>query len=152
MEHKRTWGIIGKLSLVLLLFAVILVEIAMFISGPAIRYDAKIAAQKEVIFKQYESLHELDRHVFAYVIYSGRDDEKYYWFNERGELLTWRSLDDMDLQKVQAIAKQTYHMEDSTVSVGYGYKNPVYRLEDRETEVYLDIDTMEQVFIRKKGI
>ncbi len=156
MEHERKRSSFHQLcitiSLLIVLFIVIWLELSLFVSGPAIRYDDKIAAQKETILKNHEKLKELDRHVFAYVIYGGSDGENYYWFNEKGDLLTWRAMKQMDFNKAEQIAKEQYQMENGKVSIGYGYENPVYRIENESFELYLDIDTWKQVFFRKKEV
>lgn len=156
MEHDRkNFGVgkwIGTFVLILVLLLVIFSEIVIYISGPAIHYEEKIAAQEEVILKEYEGIKRLSRHVFAYIIYSGQDDNTYYWFNEQGALLTWRSLADLDMETARKTAVDAYGMKEETLRLGYGYENPVYIIEDVQTEVYLDIDTMKQVFIRKKGL
>lgn len=156
MEHERKGSFFGRLTvtigLLLILFCVIVIEIVLFISGPAIRYDDKIAAQKAAILNEYENIDTLDRYVFAYIIYVGHDKENYYWFNENGELLTWRELADIDTKKAQQEAYQRQQMNDTKVSVGYGYEKPVYIVENDTYELYLDIDTYETVYFRRKGM
>lgn len=147
-EHK--WFSFGRmmttLGLLLLLAVVVFVEQSLFISGPSLRYDDKITTQQEVIVQKYPQITQLHRHVFAYVIYSGQDDENYYWFNENGELLTQRKLTQIHLDS----ALEKANLQDGTIAIGYGYKNPVYVIENEEIELYLDLDTMDQVFYRKK--
>ncbi len=156
MEHDRNnfsaGRFIGTLVLVFLLLLVIFAQIVIYVSGPAIHYEEKIAAQEEVILKEYEGIKRLNRHVFAYIVYSGQDQNTYYWFNEQGALLTWRSLKDLDMETARKAAVEAYGMKEETLTLGYGYENPVYIIEDAQTEVYLDIDTMKQVFVRKKGL
>ena len=100
MEHERKGFSFRQFILTIGLFCILLtviwLEISVFISGPAIHYDEKIAVQQETILKSHREIKELDRHVFAYVIYSGADQENYYWFNENGEQLTTRSLAQLD--------------------------------------------------------
>lgn len=155
MDHERKRFSFRQIAVTLGLLCVLLLlvwlEISIFISGPSIHYDDKITAQKETILTEHKTIKELDRHVFAYVIYSGKDQENYYWFNENGELLTWRALKQIDKNQALKIAKDTYQMEDCEVLIGYGYEKPVYRIENNEFELYLDIDTNQQVFFRKKA-
>lgn len=154
MEHERKGFSVRQLiitiSLLFVLFTVIWLEISVFISGPAIHYDEKIAAQQETILQSHRQIKELDRHVFAYVIYSGADHEQYYWFNEKGEELTTRFLSQLDYDKALTVAKESYGMKDCGISIGYGYENPVYRIDNDSFELYLDIDSFKQVFFRKK--
>lgn len=154
MEHERKRFSIRQfavtLGLLCILLAVIWIELSLFISGPAIHYDDKITAQREKILQEHRELKDLDRHVFAYVIYSGADDKNYYWFNENGDLLTWRSLSQIDYEKALSVAKQSYAMEDCSITLGYGYDKPIYRIENASFELYLDIDSNKQIFFRKK--
>lgn len=156
MDHERkgfSMGrLLGTIALFVVLLFVIFIQIVIFVSGPAMHYEEKIATQIHAILQEHENIKELDRHVFAYVVYSGQDQDNYYWFNEQGALLIWRPLKDLDMESARAKAVEAYDMHDETVTLGYGYENPVYRIEDAETEVYLDIDTLEQIFVRKKGI
>ncbi len=156
MEHERKWSFLGRLSvtigLLIILFCIIIIEIVLFVSGPAIRYDDKIAAQKDVILKNYEDIEELDRHVFAYIIYGGHDKKNYYWFNENGELLAWREMTKLDSKKAQQEARRLHNMENTKVTIGYGYEKPVYIVENDTYELYLDIDTYETVYFRRKGM
>lgn len=156
MEHEHKGSFFGRLAvtigLLLILFCVIVIEIVLFISGPSIRYDDKIAVQKAAILNQYEDIEALDRHVFAYVIYIGHDQKSYYWFNENGELLTWRALTDIDTDKAMQEAVRQYQMDDGSVTVGYGYEKPVYIVENDTYELYLDLDTYETVYFRRKGM
>lgn len=151
MEQEHKWFSLSKFSitigLLLVLSLVILINIGLFITGPSLRYEDKIATQEALIRQNHENIQELDRHVFAYVIYSGHDDASYYWFNEQGELLTTRKQSEIDIEQ----AKQKGALENATVRIGYGYENPVYVIENDDAEVYLDLDTYEQVFYRKKG-
>lgn len=154
MEHERKGFSFRQffltIGLLCILLTVIWLEISVFISGPAIHYDEKIAAQQETILNSHREIKELDRHVFAYVIYSGADQENYYWFNENGEQLTTRSLAQLDYDKAIAVAEESYGMKDCKISIGYGYERPVYRIENASFELYLDIDSLEQVFFRMK--
>lgn len=139
------------IGLLLVLGCVLLVEICLFISGPNLRYASKIDEQKEVITSKVEDITNIERHVFSYVVYSGEDASQVYWFNENGELMTKRSKSEASFENALARAKESYALSDPVITYGYGYKNPVYVIEDASAEIYLDIDTMEEVFYRKKG-
>ncbi len=144
--------LIGTLALAAVLIFVIFLQIVLFVSGPAIHYDTKIAAQEKMILDEYKDIKQLYRHVFAYVIYSGQDDTTYYWFNEQGDLLMSRALDTLDYEGARKKVVKEYAMQDETVRLGYGYERAVYMIEDAQMEIYLDIDTLEPVFIRRKGL
>ena len=59
--------------LVIILLAVIFIEIALFITGPSAKYDAKVEKQIQNIQKNYEKIENIQRHVFHYIIYIGED-------------------------------------------------------------------------------
>lgn len=139
------------IGLLLLLVIVLLVEICLFISGPNMRYAAKISEQKAAITSKVEGITNLERHVFSYVIYSGEDEEQVYWFNENGELLTKRDRNTLSQEEALAKAIAEHGLQDASVHYGFGYKKPVYVIEDSSAEIYLDIDSMEEIFYRKKG-
>lgn len=147
--HGR--NLLITIGLFIVLGMVLLVEICLFISGPNLRYAAKIDEQKEIITSKVEDISNLQRHVFSYVVYSGENATEVYWFNEDGEMMTRR--EKAKLSQTEALDKVTsaYEMQEPSVWYGYGYKKPVYVIEDAYTEVYLDIDSMEEVFYRKKG-
>lgn len=155
MEHEHKWFSFSKVAatvgLLIILLIVILIEIVLFISGPVLRYTDKVDKQIKTIQTSYEQVEEINRHVFNYIIYSAHDDQSYYWFNENGELLTSRAMAEVRLDEVKQLAVSDYQLEDATVKIGYGYENPVYIIENEQMEVYLDFDSMKQVFIRKKG-
>lgn len=139
------------IGLLLVLCLVLLVEICLFISGPNLRYASKIDEQKEVITSKVEGITNIQRHVFSYVVYSGEDTDEIYWFNENGELMTKRSKSEVSFENALAKAGESYTLSEPKITYGFGYKNPVYVIEDASAEIYLDIDSMEEVFYRKKG-
>lgn len=155
VEHEHKWFSPSRLAvtigLLLALMLVIFIEISLFISGPSIRYEDKITKQIETITSNYENLEDMDRHVFQYIIYSAHDEQSYYWFNENGEMLTRRDRTEIDMEKAKQIALTQYQIEASSIRIGYGYKNPVYVIENESMELYLDLDTLAQVFVRRKG-
>lgn len=155
MEQERKWfswrSIFLTMELLFVLMLVIWIEICLFISGPNLRYVDKIETQIQMIRANHQDIQDIHRHVFSYVIYSGHDEEQYYWFNERGEVLTTRKMDEVDISKAEHEAKNTYKLTDYELKIGYGYDNPVYIIENKDFEIYLDMDTMKRVFYRIKG-
>lgn len=139
------------IGLLLVLVAVIGIEIILFISGPALRYEDQVASQEQKIQEQYTGIESLNRHVFSYVIYCGDDGKDMYWFNENGELMLRRELNQLDTAKAAQKGLEEYGLNNSSVTIGYGYKNPVYIVSNDQGELLLDIDTMKEVFYRKKG-
>lgn len=138
-----------SVALCLLFVVVILSEIGIFISGPKNYYEDKVTSQINTIKESYQDITDINRHVFSYIIYSGQMGNEVLWFNENGLLLTKRDVNVIDKEKALLQAKEM-GIESEQVSLGYGYDNPVYVVENEQVEVYLDVDTMKQVFYRKK--
>ena len=123
MEQERKWfswrRLFLTIELLFILILIIWIEICLFISGPNLRYEDKIATQIMTIRANHQNIQEINRHVFSYVIYSGHDEEQYYWFNERGEVLTTRKMDEVDITKADYEAKNTYKLADYELKIGY---------------------------------
>ncbi len=147
-DRKQKIAITTTLIIVLLL--VILIFQAIFISGPKYYYQAKVDQQEAKILKNHPALTNFKRHVFKYIIYIAESDEAYCWFNEEGELLTYRYKDTSQFSKVANIAKQ-YGASGANITLGYGYYGPAYILENDYFEVILDYDTLEEVHCLRKG-
>ena len=86
----------------------------------------------------------LQRHVFRYVTYSGEDRQNYYWFNTEGQVITTRAKGTRD-DDAARVAAQALGMDAESVTLGYGYENPVYVLQSGDTTLLLDYDTLELV-------
>ena len=76
--------------------------------------------------------------------YSGEDNQNYYWFNTEGQVITTRAKGTRDDDAARAAAEQL-GLSAESVTLGYGYDNPVYVLESGNTTMLLDYDTLEQV-------
>ena len=139
------------LGLVVIACIVFYLNIAIFISGPVHKYNDKIDHQIAHIKKAYTDISDITRHVFHYVVYIGEDKENYVWFNEKGKSIDVRTKDTYDIRKVKQIIKEDYHGRDLKITLGYGYKNPVYVVNFDQGEVLLDYDTFEEIYFLKKG-
>lgn len=137
--------------LAVVLIAVILVEISLFISGPARSYEAKIANQEKAITDKYQDIEHLTRHVFKYIVYIGDDDENIVWFNEEADAIVSKEKSTLQMDKALQTASQAYGLENSEAVLGYGYDNPVYLITSGDVEVMLDYDTLKVVHYRNKG-
>ena len=138
-------------GLVALLALVILVEISLFISGPARKYEADIEEQKAAIQEKYQNIEQLTRHVFQYVVYIGQDDQNVVWFNEEAEAIISKEKSTLQIEKAMQTVKNTYGFE-GEVSLGYGYDNPVYVVIYEDYEIMLDYDTLKVVHYMNKGV
>lgn len=111
---------------------------------PARAYEVKLAQEEEAIISQHDAVGNLQRHVFRYVTYSGEDRQNYYWFNTEGQVITTRAKGTRDDDAARAAA-QALGMDAESVTLGYGYENPVYVLQSGDTTLLLDYDTLELV-------
>lgn len=137
--------------LIIVALLVVYIEIAIFISGPTRKYEDKVATQIASIKQSYAQIQDVQRHVFHYVVYTGEDQDTYVWFNEKGKAIASRKKATYDEAKVKAFVSKNYHGEDMHISLGYGYKNPVYVINFKQGELLLDYDTLEEIYYLKKG-
>lgn len=147
--HARSIGVSTGLFMLLLL--VLYMGIAVFISGPSRRYEAKIEAEEALILKQTPDVQDLQRHVFQYMVYAGEAGDTYVWFNAEGKQITSRPKDSARFTEVAQLAEAAYGLTDAQVSLGYGYEAPVYVITHKEREILLDYDTLEEVYDLWKG-
>lgn len=138
--------------LTIILLLVILIEIALFITGPSAKYDAKVEKQIQNIEKNYEKIENIQRHVFHYIIYIGEDDENIVWFNEEGKPIVTKEKSTLQKENALAETQKLYGWKDATVTLGYGYDQPVYVVEANNCEVLLDYDTLKVVYYLDKDV
>lgn len=129
-----------------ILIIVILINIAIYISGPMRKYEYDQALITNKITDKYKYIHSIKRHSFQYVIYVGEGKYSYYWFDAKAKLLLHRNKEDLQFNEVKAIAKERYRINDARITLGYGYKNAVYVIhKEANQEIYLDLDTLQEV-------
>lgn len=148
-EHLKSIPV--TIVLLLLLLIVVFSEIAIYISGPSRKYEDSVAKQEQKIKDAYGSVKELHRHVFQYTVYVGEDEQLYIWFNEEGNVVTTKEKSSARFSEAKRIAQSVYGLQDAEISLGYGYKNPVYVLVSDEREILLDYDSMEELYDLRKG-
>lgn len=149
---KINWksiSITGVLLIVLCL--VVLIEISLFISGPARKYEHDVEKQMQTIQTKYQDIQQLQRHVFYYTTYVGQDDKTVVWFNELGKVIVSRKKSTLDLAAAKQKAEEVYGIVNASVTLGYGYDNPVYVIVGKEGSVLLDYDTLKEVYFLKEG-
>lgn len=138
--------IIVSLLLLGLLAVVVFVNISLFISGPKQKYDQDILDVETKIHKENKNIDNITRHAFSYVVYVGESENRYVWFDAYGDKLLHRDKDTYDEAKAASIAMSDYGFAKAKVSLGYGYKKPVYVIKDSGKELYLDYDSMKEIF------
>lgn len=138
--------------LIIILFVVIFIEIALFITGPSAKYDAKVEKQIQNIQKNYDKIENIQRHVFHYIIYIGEDEDNIVWFNEEGKPIVTKEKSTLQMDQAKSEAEKLYGWKDVTVSLGYGYDHPVYVVKANNCEVLLDYDTFKVVYYLDKDV
>lgn len=139
------------ISLLVVALIVALVEISIFISGPSRKYEADIKKQEQVIQTKYKDIKNLERNAFYYITYVGEDNDNYVWFNEKGVAIQNREKTTLKTEEVKTKIANDYQGKDITITLGYGYNNPVYVAKSDKGMVLLDYDTLEEVYFLKDG-
>lgn len=137
--------------LLVLLAVSLMTLIAMYISGPSIKYDKEMQLEMDHIRQSSEaSFLTLERHVFRYVTYIGETEDAYYWFDRDGRELLQKPKQEIHMEEASAYATEAHDLSDVKKSIGYGYENGAYVLENEEYLLLLDIDTLEEIYYRRK--
>lgn len=139
-------------GLCLILGLVLLIEIALFISGPTRKYEAGVQRQIDAIQSKYQEVSDIERHVFQYIVYVGVDEEHVVWFNENAEAIVSKELSSLQKEAALREAQKNYGVENASVSLGYGYNNPVYVIQAEQCEILLDYDTLKEVYYIDKDV
>lgn len=140
-----------SLCLLILLGASCITVIALYISGPSIKYDSEINQQKEAIQqKEKETFISLDRHVFRYITYVAKTTNEYIWYDSEAKELLRRKSDKVNFELAKAKVAETHKLEDLRVSLGYGYEQGVYIVENSEYVVLLDIDSLKEIYYQRR--
>lgn len=139
------------LCLLILLATSILVVIALYISGPNIKYETEVQNEIAVIKAQSEVEYiDMKRDVFRYVVYIAESDDAYAWYDRDGKALLHKFKKDIHVQDILTNVKDVYGISDVQGSIGYGYDNGVYIVENDEVKILLDIDTMKEIYYQRK--
>ena len=138
-------------GLSIVLVAVVVVEIALFISGPSRKYEQSIVQEESRITSNYKNIKELTRHAFYYTTYVGEQGNQLLWFNEEGKKIVSKKKSSLQMEEATKIARETYGASDIEVTLGYGYKNPAYVIQSDVGCILLDYDTLKEVYFLKEG-
>lgn len=123
-------------------------NIGLNISGPANQNKMAIGQVHERINRRFPQLQQIHRHSFKYITYSAVLKDKAYFFDHEGELIVEKDYDQSLVQQVKELAKSK-GFEANEVTLGYGYKNPVFVIEENNQFIYFDYDTLEVVYYVK---
>lgn len=140
-------------TICMILIAVIIFyfNVAIFVSGPAVKYDDKIAKEEASIVAQYKDISIIQRHVFQYVVYVGEDEDHYVWFNNESKAIDQRAKDTYREEEVKSLVAHDYQATDVHVKLGFGYKKPCYVVTCDQGTILLDYDSLKEVYYLKKG-
>lgn len=88
---------------------------------------------------------------FADKVYmSATDKNNLYVFDETGSLIYEIALDKIDDAKIQEIASSNF--ESYTIAFAKLDKKPVYVIESKEEDIFIDLETFEEVLRFRKGM
>ena len=149
MKKSKYHGKKMTIALSLILVLIIVLMWTLFISGPARVHEAKQASRIAKIQEQNENIKGITEHVFDYVTYQGYDSENLYWYNAKSELITSRDISTLNYAKAKRIAKKQYKIKCDSITLGYGYNNPVYEIRGSNKLILLDYDSFFCVFERE---
>lgn len=147
--NKKT--LLITICMILLAIVVFYLNVAVFVSGPASKYDSKIAKEEQSIRAQYKDITIINRHVFQYVVYIGEDEDHYVWFNNKSKAIDQRTKDTYREEEVKSLVASTYEASDIHVKLGFGYKKPCYVVNCDQGMILLDYDSLKEVYYLKKG-
>ena len=137
----------------IILFGLIIfyMNVALFISGPSVKYEDKLEKEQQAITKNYKDITLINRHVFQYVVLVGEDKDQFVWFNENSKAIDHRKKATYKERTVEDIVRTQYHAMDIEVTLGYGYKNPCYVVTCDQGLILLDYDSLKEIYYLKKG-
>lgn len=137
--------------LIILLAASVITVIALYISGPNLKYEHDIQDEIAYIKETHDvSLQSIERHVFRYVVYVGVTQDSYYWFDREGTLLLQKPKSEIHIEEARTMAQSIHGLDDLQESIGYGYDSGAYVFENDEYLLLMDIDTMEEISYQRK--
>lgn len=148
-KNRQKHGIKMTVTLWIVLILVVFMIWSLFISGP--NRVREVVQQNRIakIEKAHKDVQGISEHVFDYVTYQGYDQTTLYWFNAKSKVITTRDMDTLDYAKAKKIAKKKYNISCDTITLGYGYNNPVYEIRGSNKVLLLDYDSFKRVFERQ---
>lgn len=133
---------------VFIMVLIITVFWSLFVSGPSRVYEKQQEKIVAGIMDENARIKGLTRHEFNYVTYQGYTEDTLYWFNERSDLITTRSIESLNYEGAKKVALEQYNIECDTITLGYGYNSPVYEIRGSGKLLLLDYDTFTRVYER----
>ncbi|MGL5978026.1 MAG: hypothetical protein ACRCZJ_03435 [Erysipelotrichaceae bacterium] len=130
--------------LTLLLLMTIFGVLALFVSGPNRQYEAKINEITTKI-KTVQPDASVAYDVYRYATYIASDIEGFIIYDANGDFVLQRSAAQIDFDTASARARSDYQVEATSIAIGYGYKNAVYKIKAEGVTLFLDFDTLELV-------
>lgn len=139
------------ICLCFLLIASFITVIALYISGPNIKYETEIQKDTDMILQQGEGKYlNVKRDVFRYVIYIAETENSYDWYDKDGKLIFHKLKDDIHMDEAISKAMEEHQINDLQGTIGYGFENGAYVLENDTYKILLDIDTMQEIYYQRK--
>ncbi|MDO4465623.1 MAG: hypothetical protein Q4C49_01280 [Bacillota bacterium] len=143
---------IRSLNLTIVLAVVLIVSVlvlwALFISGPNRVEEEKLRQAQTMIKEKVEAIEGVEQNSFRYITYQGYTDSKLYWFDANCDVIVTKDISKLDYDTAKRVAEETYGVICDTISLAYGYNNPVYEIEGSGKYLLLDFDTFERIYER----
>lgn len=140
---------IKKTLFSLLLSGILLVCIvcmmAIFVSGPLVKYNKNMSNVIALITENKEYI-SINQDVFRYETYILETDLSFEIYDAKGDFVLRRAKKDLDLQRVESYVYDRFGLQDIEITIGYGYTNGVYIVRGNEVTVWVDIDEYVDVF------
>ena len=133
----------------MILIVLVMVLWSLFISGPNRIKEEQERIVTEKIEKKVKDIKGLSMHMFDYKTYQGYTEDKLYWFDAKGKVITTRKMEELDYDKASQVAKEDFKVSTSSIYLGYGYDNPCYVIEGKDRLILIDFDTYVKVFERE---
>lgn len=133
--------------LVIILFLVIYIIMANFVTGPVNKNESDINAVKDKISSNNKTCKQIYRTSFKYVTYTCTSSDKYYVYDANGKLLLKRDKSLADFDKVRSMINDKYsYFKNSKIKIGYGRKNIAYVIEKDTNMLIIDFDSFKVIF------
>lgn len=113
------------------------------------------AKKVEATLQQFELKNEKDvkfksRYFLEDIYFSASDDKSLYLFDEEGTLYEELLLENIDEERINTLASERF--EDYAIAYVIVDKKPTYVIVTSKEDVFVDIETFEEILVFRKGI
>lgn len=129
---------------VILLFCIVSI-MAIFVSGPLVKYNKNVNKVMTLITENKEYI-SIKQDVFRYETYVVETELSFEIFDAKGDFVLRRAKKDLDYNRVLTYVFDTFGLRDVEIDIGYGYTNGVYLVRTNNVTIWIDIDEYIEVF------